>query len=1039
MRYRLGLDFGTASMGWAVLELNEQNDPVRLVDIGVRIYSDGRDSKTKKSLAEQRRIPRGMRRRRDRYIRRRDRLMEDLIRTGLMPQDDSARKALESLDPYKLRSDAAKSAMPASHLGRALFHLNQRRGFKSNRKTDGGADEDAGIIRERIAELDRRLAESSAPTLGAYLYNRLKKKKSVRARAKLGLYPERRHYLAEFRHIRKIQAQHQALSEADWDALEDTIFYQRELVPVKPGRCLFEPEEYRAPLALPSTQRFRMLQEVHNLRIVPTVDIERRIPPEAAAKILEKLAVQKTLSLGQIAKLAKMTGDERLNLDDGKRTALNGDETAYSLLKAGWPKADWAALPMAERDAITVFLLETETEEAVVAEAMANWGLEADTARAVSRTKLQDGHGRISQKAISALLPLMEAGKSYSEAAKAIYGHHSFFQDGELLKALPYYGERLPHAVNGTTNPDGATDVARFGRFPNPTVHVGLNQLRRLVNDLIKEYGRPTQIVVELAREMKQTLEQKKDTQQQQAEGQARNEKYRDAVAKLGQVLTPSLMRRIRLWEEQGPPQARVCPYSGDSISFEMLVRGDDLDVDHILPYSRTLDDSMSNKVVCKRAANRQKGNRAPADAFTEAQAADIQARTAKWKANKNWRFRADAMERFENESAFLARQLNETRYLSRTAHEYLTAICPKNDIWVLPGKMTSLLRARWGLNSLLGDDNAKDRNDHRHHAIDAVVQALTDRALLQKIARAAARDDVDRVMDAVPQDPPTLPDIRDKLRDMLRTTVIYHKPEHWRPPTTGGKSSGSTTGALHNDTAYGLIGEPDAKGNQRVRSRKDLSGLKPEKLESLLADKALSAAIVADWKAASVNGMSWKDYTTALAKPDKSRTGSLPKSGVRRVRVLENLSGLARIQSKDGVTYKAYKTDGNAFMDIFALPNGKWRGETVTTFNANQRGFEPAWKTEFPEAKFVMRLHGDDLVAFGPRDDATIYRVAQMTGQKLVFVGHSEAGDLRNRHKDKDDSFRYFNKSAGAAKAAGLRRIKISGLGAIYDPGPPK
>ena len=88
----------------------------------------------------------------------------------------------------------------------------------------------------------------------------------------------------------------------------------------------------------------------------------------------------------------------------------------------------------------------------------------------------------------------------------------------------------------------------------------------------------------------------------------------------------------------------------------------------------------------------------------------------------------------------FQARQLNETGWLARSAEQYLAAVTAPNKIRVLPGKMTAMIRRKWGLDTLLRDHNysdAKNRKDHRHHAIDAMVAALTDRSLLQRMASA--------------------------------------------------------------------------------------------------------------------------------------------------------------------------------------------------------------------------------------------------------------------------------------------------------------
>ena len=218
-------------------------NPGGVLDMGVRIFPDGRDEQSKQSNAVDRRVARGQRRRRDRYLQRRHDLMQALIEYGLMPSDSNERKALESLEPYALRARALDEPLQPYELGRALFHLDQQRGFKSNRKTAGADEKEDGKVRADISELCRRIEESGARTLGEFLARRRKKGKSVLARPGEGLYPDRALYEAEFKAIRKAQESDHSLSAGQWDKLRDIIFFQRDLRPVEPGWCLFEDGE----------------------------------------------------------------------------------------------------------------------------------------------------------------------------------------------------------------------------------------------------------------------------------------------------------------------------------------------------------------------------------------------------------------------------------------------------------------------------------------------------------------------------------------------------------------------------------------------------------------------------------------------------------------------------------------------------------------------------------------------------------------------------------------------------------------------------
>jgi len=144
--------------------------------MGVRIYTDGRDPQSGASLAQERRGPRGARRRRDRYLDRRADLLKTLIKHGLMPADPTARKKLEALDPWQIRGEGLDRPLTLHELGRAIFHLNQRRGFKSNRKADRGQDDkeakDAQDMKAAAKKLDAVIGSDrkDARTLGEYLY-----------------------------------------------------------------------------------------------------------------------------------------------------------------------------------------------------------------------------------------------------------------------------------------------------------------------------------------------------------------------------------------------------------------------------------------------------------------------------------------------------------------------------------------------------------------------------------------------------------------------------------------------------------------------------------------------------------------------------------------------------------------------------------------------------------------------------------------------------------------------------------------------------
>ncbi len=1050
-KYRLGLDLGTNSLGWAAVKLGDDGEPCALLDMGVRIFPDGRnEQQSKQSNAVERRVARGQRRRRDRYLNRRDQLMRTLVDYGLMPEDKAERKELEKADPYALRARALDQPLQPFELGRALFHLDQRRGFKSNRKTAGGDEKEDGKMLLAISELRRQITENGARTLGEFLARRHNHGQTVRARPEAGIRADRAMYKDEFDAIRAKQEPHHHLSAEQWDSLSSIIFYQRRLQPVEPGWCQFELEggERRAARALPVFQEFRMLQEVSNLKVQEGLQPERFLEPEERARAMQRLRSGKDLSIDKPTKDLGLPSTARFNLAAGGRKSIKGDETASRLAKPALFGKRWLDMSLDERNEIVKFLLNTEDPKVVSQKGTNEWRLNAEQADAVANVSLAPGYGNLSEKAIRKLLPYLEQGLIFSDAVqKAGYKHHSDFRNNEAHDSLPYYGQAMPHDAVGadpTKDPQRHGEPAVHGRIGNPTVHIGLGQLRRVVNRLTETYGKPTEIVVELARELKMNPEQKQNYQRQQREGADRNKRFAEMLKGAEVEVTASNLRKLRLWEEQGPPQNRVCPYTGKPLSFEMVMSAQ-TEIDHILPFSRTLDNSMGNLVVCMADANRKKGNQTPHEAFGDKCLEHV----ANFPANKRWRFRENATERFEGERDFLDRQLNETQYLSRTARTYLAYLYDEQGehrqrVRVIPGRMTALLRRGWGLEGMLsetadGEMPRKTRDDHRHHAVDAFVVANTTQGLLKQFADAAGsgyQDAEARLAALVP--PPWDGFDRNQVQVFLdrKDRAVSYKPDHG---TRGEKDQ--TTGQLHEATAYGVI-EPVGDGRHKVVLRKDLSKFTAKDLDNV-PDQALQDALRRLWNE---TGGKATDFAERAAKGDVLVNGH--RQQVRRVRIYSEQSVIP-VKDANGKVYKGYLPGGNEFADIWRLPNGSWQTVVVTTFDANQPGFNADDTRPHPAAKRLMRLQIDDMGTLGEGANRRIVRVRQIvnnkSGPRLILDDHNEANvDARIRQDAKirkdtktDGGMKVEVFSAAKLRRLGFRKARVDELGRVYDRGP--
>ena len=309
-------------------------------------------------------------------------------------------------------------------------------------------------------------------------------------------------------------------------------------------------------------------------------------------------------------------------------------------------------------------LIEETDHQKLVTWLEERFGLGEEAATHVASARLPLGTGHLSKVAIERLLPHLSEGFRYDEAVKAAgLGHHSDRHGSGDEDRLPYYGIVLPQAAG--SDPAGRSEPEKHGRIANPTVHIALGQVKNLFNAIVDEHGKPYEVVVELARELKQNEQQRREDKKRQKENRERNERLRGTASDAGYSnLSGKDMEKLRLWDEQGKPNERICPFTGESLSMERVLSSV-TEVDHLLPYSRSLDNSMNNKVVVMAATNQEKGKRTPFEAWghDNERYDAIVARARLLPAGKEWRFEENAMERLEQDDRFLDRQLNENRY----------------------------------------------------------------------------------------------------------------------------------------------------------------------------------------------------------------------------------------------------------------------------------------------------------------------------------------------------------------------------------------
>jgi CRISPR-associated endonuclease Csn1 len=969
----LGLDIGSTSIGWALLHEGD----CRVMGVGVRVFPEGVDRDQQggeKSKTAERRTNRGMRRQLARRARRRRQLQEILIRPGLLPDGRDELDAVLSLNPYPLRGRALDERLRPHEFGRLLIHLNQRRGFLSNRKADKArAKETKGMLTE-ISNLAKAIRETSCRTLGEYLarldghFNSRTARDQDRVRHR---HTRRDMYLAEFGAV--WDAQRRFLPDLLTDKLKDQIhriiFFQRKIYWPKSvvGRCELEPKLKRCPKADRAAQRFRLLQEVNNTRITDTLArVERPLTPEERATLIAYLSDAKERTFDQIRKKLTFPEHIRFNYERAERNKLKGHETDAALASRKALGKRWFALADETKDAVVDILINEDQEDVALRRLMDESQLSQEEAERALAVNLPDGYTSYSRLAIDRLRPHLERGlllMADDASNSALHAAGYLRPDEREVRQRNF----LP------PGPD----------LPNPLVRQAMVEVRKLVNAIIREYGRPDQIHVELAREAKKSLEERTQIRVDNARRRREREEATKEIRQMGFEPTGADKNRYRLWREQG----EYCVYCAKKISQAQLFGGE-ADVDHILPRWRSLDNSMANKVVCHRSCNEEKGDRTPREWLEDTDPDRYQCilRLAdQLPYNKRRKF----IQREIVLDHFVQRQLKDTQYITRLVTQYLR--CLGAPIVTLRGQMTADLRHYWGLNTILDPEarGEKNRADHRHHAIDAIVIALTDHKRLHVLAN-------DRGKNVhLPW-----PSLRDDAAHAIAQINVSHRAQR------------RLYGALHEDTFYGPTRKPwtSQSGLDRPWARewteregayvrrKPITEIKNRKHLEKVRDATVREILRAHLRTQGIDPDQSGNYPGTAFKGDNAPR--MP-SGVpiKKVRMIEESETFRPVSDR---RYYQYVKPGNNHHIVYrALAEGdneRWTAEVITMWEAARRartGQPVVDRSDKNGARFVMSLAiGEAFQIEAPNGSRELCIVQKMRqdDKRLNYKRHTDA-----------------------------------------------
>lgn len=1058
-----GLDIGTTSIGFAVVDLDEAHDQGRIVSapgcpgLGVRIFPEAREPDGT-PLNQQRRAKRMMRRQLRRRKLRRRTINELLAANGLLPLLGGKEWAdCMTADPYALRAKGLIEELKPHELGRALYHLSKRRHFRERDLAESGEDVGApqdgnaadGTSRKKPRAQPKRDAgdgETEAAQARAHFVAELKATGQTLGQAlaarpeharRRGEHATRAIVEAEFRGLIEAQAPYHPIlrNSANREAIEAAIFAQRPVFWRKStlGTCPLAPDAPLSPKGSWLSQQRRMFEKVNNLSIAG--GNARPLDAEERAAICSALATQYSMSWGGVRKVLKpiwkRRGESEIakfnhEVNDGD-SGLKGNIVEAALVKIFGDA--WESHPRKQslRDFIPDALWNADYDEigtqrvvirgernraekraAIVGRLVQEFGATHEQADALVKLHFPQGWEPYSIEALEKFLPELEKGVRFGSLLNspewAVWRNENFPDreqpTGEFLNSLP-----SPRA-DKRAKPEQREEAERIAALRNPTVVRVQNELRKVVNNLIRVYGKPDMIRVELAREVGKSKREREEITAGIRRNERKRKAARDDLVSKG-IAAPSRddIEKWMLWRET---QER-CPYTGDQIGFDDLFRSGRYQVEHIWPRSRSLDDSFRNKTLCREDVNKDKGNRTPCEYFKAKDAGLWSAVTERvWKfvgrdgmsPGKAKRFVADKMP-----DDFTNRQFTDTAYAARQAIAFLKRLWPDVGpsapvtVQSVTGRVTAQLRRRWGLNNILSDDGEKTRADHRHHAIDALVVACAHGGYVKRLSdwfAAAERHEK-------PHLPEPWPTIRHDAEAAANAIVVSHRVRK------------KVSGPLHLDTTYGDTGEDVVEGRKAYRlfvTRKPVERLTKGEIERIVDDRARMS--VANW--VSDHG---GDPKKAFASfPLMSEGG--PEIRRVRLRTKQQLSLMAEIST-------GYADLGsNHHLAIYRLADGQIDFEVVSLFETARRlaKKEPIVRRDRygVGSIFLMSL------ATG---DALYFPAGKMEGYWIV-QGVWAAGPIVLRRALDATGDSVVRPNAASIIRAGARKVSIDPIGRV-------
>lgn len=749
MQRTLGLDLGIASVGWCLFDDDDEGNPIRIRDVGSFVFDQIENPKsglTENIDRRQKRLLRRQRRRRVRRLEDARALFQEQFHLDFF---EVLKNEKTPLNPFELKTKGLTEKLSPEELMVALYHYLKYRGYKSNRKIDVADESDKKIlsgisaIRQQIE--DRRKAGESL-YISRYLVEKMNELPKERQRihntsSDFFLTVSRDMYLEEIAALLDRQISYGVVDQRFKEKFIELFTRQRDFsegpdasskyhvsLDERIGICDFDGEK-RAPKDSLSACRFVLLSSLNNLLYKTSADSDYQRLTAEQIRGLEKSGLEKKeltysalfskigvvpfrvkgLSLSRKeyrGVFAKFCVEEKIvngNISEPQYEKLNdllqektfgkaffkNSELVYGLRKAIAALKEKEAIPFNDDDRfyddVASILLVNKTDARIQA-ACQERGYPSGITNEILKQKNVTKTINLSLAICQKLIPFLKEGVQYDEAMAKIGYRHSEIKHAEKLGYMPDIDTALKNAGL---------------RLTNPVVKHTLVQLRNILNAISEKYGAPDHFSIELTRELGKSFQDRREIRYTQLDNQESNielktkllEKYPNHFHTIFDISKKHQdVLRYKLFVEQ----RGMSPYTNKPIPESDIFDDNLYQIDHILPYSKSFDDSYNNKVLVETKENQNKKNRLPLEYLLDSKPLhDFIAATPSLPREKVARLLAK-----EISNDFTNKDFEDSSYIATLAKRLITFyFLPEgSNCFCTSGRITEKLRELWGL-----------------------------------------------------------------------------------------------------------------------------------------------------------------------------------------------------------------------------------------------------------------------------------------------------------------------------------------------------